>query len=1674
MDSDNAMEVYERLQALQRDLLVFTETRAANLDRLSAEFEASLEDLRRLLERKKKNEESRKTVNPPTTPKPDTLKIEDEEYKVTEDFRAAVLQVSDELDLDELEAAKLCIQAGAATEGQADTTLAYKALIRFHGQRHTLLECVRLLLLQTVDLDAGDGLGEAFQNLVRKVVRGPDGRPDSSSAYWRKCMEGFADIEGYLKKVSDHRQTAVMTGLPDYGDAAEALLAQQILLTRGHESLASILSYLIRGGHAAREDFRSLLSKAAGLEGPIDVTIHYIPVLISGSAYFGGDESTTFEAAKDLHSLFASGPGQLQWKQSAFKAATTICWLAEYSSRFLDPTSAQTLRVADRQKEEEDRSKLFLDAVKDKAFHFMLSACHFLRPETWHDPAKVGFVRFLLEDTAPIPPHIPASTSGFADIVMNELQAFSDAFVGNMPDVLRRLKAEEDDRRRALFSGPAETGPSVELDLERFLVIMAFAYQNDAEAAQDFWSDKENNLYGFLRWASQRLPTPRVAAFCELLRAIASDEKSGNQAHLFLREDTVMTAGKLRKSYSVSWAQIFSELEIYASTVKNRPATAQQASNADGNAQDGSYVEPETYIMLEFYMRLAAHVCRISPDARNWILREQTFHLGETLFHLASTGHDSRIHANCFDMLAALLTDKVPEVNDGMWVLLDSWISGGGYGGSSVSRPGRQAHPERQYLLNYVSNPETATGLVNLLCALVTPSHSQTELTLDTLPFPENLGVPNRHAGIEVYVDWILGTVFRSTSSGPALGGDIDPVALDVLRCACLDFACICLSTFNEDLVALANGTTLGVETAMKTSSLAAYTKLHPFARVMDWMFNNNVINALAHVVHQDIDELNALEPSSPRVQATLRSVQLMNLAMKLQATYFDIVRPLIDAQPRSRTPAVSNISLSSFDEVVLSQLDVVVEITSFAASTSADLSLEAMSLLQKLCASRKLAEAPQYSDGARTRVGSRLVGKLSERSDAITMEILPYFDVFEWDVEGSEQPLKLIKAKAVLDVLNNSLDTCGGRPAIAHCLLGFQCHLRSVDIRPGSAFSQAESLFHSIATCAAQAPCAIGQNNASWLMALKRGCLDVVVKLALSKLTSATVLPELRAMEFLAAASRNQIRALSNPLWDQKELQDPALLLDSSASAVRDFLHVRDDFFEYAALELRTVTETKAYSVQEKVVSTLLGNINFPNGDREATNSVFDLFDMFDLDTSTPSDASCRYLKDIDLSTCLKDDSETVTSFDVAMAEQYLILRKRELYSAGIVKETNDELQIDDEIRAILASLTSMNNWRAIQDARMSALESWTDLMSLLAAQESDERIHLATIALQGLQVVLPRLEKTLTDNLDSAALLAKLTLNLVPAATSGSGDGPSKNSGLAHERLLAAFRVSLRGITDSGTALALRDVCYRICCSVLTSLPLTIENVKPAPSPNAWSLLQLIQGSGDRLITVITEDAFSGRGMTRVSSLLFLDALVALFQISNLTSAFLRALTKLNFVPVLIDQSIGSIASSFQGANEELITSVAYFHTAMSLLLRICQTADGTQLVLNSGFFAATSDSRLFSTDPDIGLDIDNPVALREFYKLLSAVLRVVTAAVIARGPGNATVLQQAKSFLQQNRFSMQAVFKRTSEVKKTAGPPEKEAIDVADEFSKLLLVTGFLEVSFPCEQDETFVLT
>ena len=86
----------------------------------------------------------------------------------------------------------------------------------------------------------------------------------------------------------------------------------------------------------------------------------------------------------------------------------------------------------------------------------------------------------------------------------------------------------------------------------------------------------------------------------------------------------------------------------------------------------------------------------------------------------------------------------------------------------------------------------------------------------------------------------------------------------------------------------------------------------------------------------------------------------------------------------------------------------------------------------------------------------------------------------------------------------------------------------------------------------------------------------------------------------------------------------DPSVLLDTSALAIRDFMHIRKSYFEFAAWELRASVEQGAYSIQEKVMGVLLGSINLPTGEQILTPSIYELLDFFELGTTSAGYRGC------------------------------------------------------------------------------------------------------------------------------------------------------------------------------------------------------------------------------------------------------------------------------------------------------------------------------------------------------------------------------------------------------------------------------------------------------------------
>jgi len=109
--------------------------------------------------------------------------------------------------------------------------------------------------------------------------------------------------------------------------------------------------------------------------------------------------------------------------------------------------------------------------------------------------------------------------------------------------------------------------------------------------------------------------------------------------------------------------------------------------------------------------------------------------------------------------------------------------------------------------------------------------------------------------------------------------------------------------------------------------------------------------------------------------------------------------------------------------------------------------------------------------------------------------------------------------------------------------------------------------------------------------------------------------------------------------------------------------------------------------------------------------------------------------------------------------------------------------------------------------------------------------------------------------------------------------------------------------------------------------------------------------------------------------------------------------------------------------------------------------------------------------SQETNILLDIDNPAALKVYFKLLLDIIHIINAIVLSRGQQNDQTLAQARHFLQEYRSSIMSIFKRNAKIGQPnevsgAGDPNKELLEqLVDQFTVLIAASAFLEVSLHC---------
>ncbi|KAL8716655.1 MAG: hypothetical protein Q9225_006036, partial [Loekoesia sp. 1 TL-2023] len=1626
----------ESLRALHQDLIALEDGQLRNIDRLCDELRSHVEAFRKLLDKPTKNNASRTKLNS------GTIQIDGGEYVVNKEFQESTIELADAIDLDEIEAARFILNAQDDAEllGRSSTL---SAVVAFHERRQFLLESLRMLMRNAEDPECKEYLRREQLHLVSDILEVKDGPARNGSLYTRKCLNAMVDIERWINALAERYQGTLALGQPTSPEYEDVMRFQQSSLAQQHESLGAILTYLVKGGYTAVDDFFKLLDHLSTIERWNIITAHLVPATLAFTSQFGSpDNGGNPQEARILHKKIIDGKESSPWALRNLQAAVTTWWLSEYSGWQLEQHSESSARHVDLDAEARKRSHAFFQALRDGAFHCTLSLCSQVYPDDGCDPARNGLTQYLLRDTLLLSAEAAGISFFLRDVLMEQVESFINAFITNMPDTLRQFQSDEDEQRKKILGGiqptPRSTLYDQDLHLERFLVIIAYTFDNRIEAAESFWADPDSNLYGFLQWASRRQSTPRVGAFCEMLRAISRGEECATAAHQFLLDQGNVSSARIRRSTSLNWGLILNELTLYATKIRDSPTSTRTPVRYGGKPHPSDIDEPESALMLECYLRLMTHICGESSVARSWLWAHEKFQVLEVMFTLADLSVPPRLQACAFAMVRAMLTNKTLEAGSMVWATVDHWASNPNPLMVAALKPGKSITPMTcmdEVTFDSLSKTfDQANESIALLQTLVSPSADEVGLH-DALPFPEQLGAAYRMSGIEPYIDFAFGKIFVSKTSLIE-----DPLQSRILISNILGLATTCLATFNENLVILANRSTVSVDAAIETSSLAAYARLHPFSRVMEWMFNDRVVNAVFAAASQDIDELASALPGSPIIVMVLRAIEIMNRIMDLQSTYFEIVRPLIKLEATGHRQPVLNPTLASFEDSVATHLDFVVNLSLYSGIGNQGLALSSLKLLEKFSSSRRL-NVPPIPASRQQLSGNRLVGVLEQHGDLERVRasfiIAMQYDDRELEL-GPAAPGWTVKS-VVLDFLGHSLSSLPDRPNLAHAILGFKGTGTTLTVESDGAFAKRTSLFHSIVQLVAQYP--DGQENSIelWSSSIRQKAMRVLSILRASPLTSVLTMGELRAVDFLFAMFLRQSVITPETLFDGLVPRDEHFLQTDSALALAQYIDQRSFLLEYASSELRLVATEGAPTLKARVLSTLFGSTTMLDGAQIPNVSIFDLLDFLAFEFSSPALSPMTNMFDsVDFTITLEPGNDADgEAAQPQLVEQLLALRLNELRKSGYLDDSHEQEKALADAEGHVIFYKTQKNLRTLENNRSQTLKTWSNLLTLAIGHCDLDADGRAALILQALQIVIPKLERYAAESSPEAVILGKLVQALLFQIDSKSlALDRSNGADMADDRLFNVFRTSLNAINVPDGDVNLREVLYNICFRYLTAI------TEPGSSASRQrNITQTVAISGKRTIGIIGDDAYGGSGTCRASAVLFLDALAATAKAEK-SNYMVDSLARTNFIVVLVE-AIRDIPTELRDSEaSEIPLLLAYYDSKLALLLTLSQTRYGATQVMNAGLFQMVRESGLFSVDPDLGISIDNPDALAKYYKLLLSVVRVMASVVMSRGPQNQQTINQAKLFLSENRSLVVAIFKRQARIGAAA---ESSMVDV-----------------------------
>lgn len=1082
-----------------------------------------------------------------------------------------------------------------------------------------------------------------------------------------------------------------------------------------------------------------------------------------------------------------------------------------------------------------------------------------------------------------------------------------------------------------------------------------------------------------------------------------------------------------------SWKKISDTIEEYSTRIINLSKMVQsreQENAIDVNPtvlalEEG--LNEETIVYLSSLLTLITSVTKELDSENNLSLLNLFM---TPLFKFLTC--DTPLVGACFNTISHLVP-QIESERSNLWHKLDRLIFKSGSGGdTSLSSSAT--------FTSLLTNYSDVLGFLDLLDKLLTINTTNCNgkyLSFGTLQYPTKLGTSYRKVGIWPYIDFIFGDILVDSAKVS------DPQKKLEIQHRILRIANSCLHSFDYSVIL--NSITVGanLDNIVNSDNFCSYVLDSSATAVFNQMYQKKVYEVLFSIASMGIDDLPMLVSKNSQIQEILSlSLNIINITLEHQGTYVEEMINIVK-KSGSNNFAIPKYfgshGLKTYFETIFYNLNFIAYLGLYIGLDNTEIPSVALDILSKLSNYFNNSEPDPV-------LGDKLFTLFDSVDESARIK-----DSFINQIEStitSDSNLQL-KIK-ILEFLITNLGINSSKPNVAHVLLGFQSD-STLSIGPNftTFIRSGTSLFHSIIKLLLSALNELSGYEIDYAsMRLAALSLELIETLCKNPLTANVIVDYISEKNIIKQIMDIDPQISKHTKWNGRSLEQEygtsrnEFIDSESVGAYLSFLKYRTSIIQFLSGMIHSISAKGTVSQVTPYTSYLVSNSIY-------SARIFSLLDPLHYDCFNERVDDAEMLElfknlPINLERVKKTESCSGNIYDFTEINSLLELHQR-TYSVSLSRSEEFNNKVNQEISIVKHSITEHLVRSESFSLQLAILHNWVQLVQIIVSDGNLDNQMRNSFILEVFDMVTPKISVYVDLDVAFAEELVSLMVFLFHIYNQNTMQTANQFS--LDSKLHNLFKVCIRGVTSPLSSLNLRSDFYVIANNYLVRVLQSNQS--------ALAVIKDLRLNSEKLVDVICNDAIYGEGSNRITGILLLDSLVRLanFNKENFIVTTLGKSTKLLHIIRSLNNTDSLLNSTTKNVNvDNLLYELTAFKATAYLLIRIAETREGAASLIQNKVLQILGGLSFLKIDPDLGLELvfdeysrnsasilrvnitlDDPLLLENennsisIFELIIPIFQMITAILVSSGSSNKAIIKETKSLLNKYRSLIVGTFKR-----------------------------------------------